>query len=186
MNIQYIKAVKEDKERVTALYEQYLDRGEHLRRILSDCFEAESFLGILAVCEGKLAGFYFGCGLLEFSVPHPELSRELLRFMKGESFFVAGGLLVLPEFRGQGIAGQLMERLKQELQEKQICYFLVEIAMTPEGEVPAKKLYERTGKVLFSRSLPGFYREGYRYGVVCALCGTPCKCGACIEVMEVG
>ena len=186
MEIQYIKAEKVDKEAVIALYEQYLDSGEHLRKILEDCFEEESFLGILAVCEERIAGFYFGCSLLEFSVPHPELSAELLKLMQDGDFFVVGGLLVLPEFRGHGIAGNMIKMLKKELQEKKIRYFLVEIAMTPEGEIPSKKLYELTGKVLFSRAIPGFYQEGYRYGVVCAICGTHCKCGACIEVMEVG
>lgn len=185
MEIQYIEATKADMEPVIALYEQYLDSGEHLRAILTACFEDTSFIGYKAVCDGKLAGFYFGCGLLEFSVPHPKLEQELKELMKDEDCFVVGGLLVLPKFRGQGIARQMILMVRERLLQAGIRYFVVEIAMDPDGAIPSKALYELTGEVIFSRSIPGFYRDGYLYGVVCAICGTHCRCSACIEVMEV-
>lgn len=185
MEIQYIEASKADMEPIIALYEQYLDSGEHLRTILKECFEDASFIGYKAVCEGKLVGFYFGSGLLDFSVPHPELEQELREFMRDEDCFVVGGLVVLPEFRRQGIATKLLLMVKERLIQAGIRYFVVEIAIEPDGSVPSKSLYELTGKVIFGRSIPLFYQEGYRYGVVCAICGTHCRCGACIEVMEI-
>ena len=185
MEIQYIEASKADMEPIIALYEQYLDSGEHLRTILKECFEDASFIGYKAVCEGKLVGFYFGSGLLDFSVPHPELEQELREIMGDEDCFVGGGLVVLPEFRGQGIATKLLLMIKERLIQTGIRYFVVEIAMEPNGSIPSKGMYKLIGENIFSRSIPLFYKEGYRYGVVCAICGMHCRCGACIEVMEV-
>lgn len=90
---------------------------------------------LVAYDEDKLIGT---CGLVT-------------SFDEGEVLNVS----VKSEYRKQGIAGAMLERLLKEGEERGIKHFTLEVR---EGNVPARALYEKLGFVC-EGIRPGFYRN---------------------------
>lgn len=174
-----------DAEAVIPLYEQNIDGGKYVRDTVYESFMDETFIGYQAKVNGKLVGFFTGSCLLEFTVPHPELEEEIRSITGEQEIFVACSMLVLPEYRHLGIATQFCQRIREDLKAKGIPFFMAEIWIFPDGTIPSRKVYEDIGEIVYQKRVDGFYTEGYRYGVVCSVCGKHCKCGALVTLMKV-
>ena len=175
----------ENVGQVVPIYEKYIDGGSFVREGLYESFAAPGFIGYQALADGEMVGFFTGSSLLEFTVPHPELEKEILEITGGEELFVVSSMLVLPAYRHYGIAHRFCEQVRQDLKEKGVRYFLAEIWIFPDGSIPSQHVYEEIGEIVYQKRVDGFYTEGYKYGVVCAVCGEHCKCGALLTLMRI-
>lgn len=182
--ISYKKMTKSDFPEWFRLYEEYLNSGDYIEDTLRRSMESPHFVGIKAEDEGKMIGFLSGTDEMEFTYPHEAKYRRIMNVIDDEKYFSPDSLLVLPEYRGNGIADTMMDQMKDILHKKRYKYFAVEIWVYADGRSPARIPYERMGEVLYKERAPLFYRKSKKYGIKCPICGENCKCGALLEVMK--
>ncbi|MBQ7520359.1 MAG: GNAT family N-acetyltransferase [Clostridia bacterium] len=175
---------KADVPRITELYSTYLTEGQSLADGTFAVWDRGEGLGIKAVDSGEIAGFFSLRKGLELTYPHPALERGVRAAANGQRLYTVDGMLVLPAYRGQGLASRLVDASLPALCAR-ADLALIEIWIYPDGTSPGKIPQERLGEILSCRRVPMFYRDLSRYGMRCPLCGEHCVCGAYIELVKI-
>ncbi len=183
--IEYKEIEEKDLEQVIELYETYLNSGKYISDSIKEAFSSEDFIGFKACDAGKMIGFFTGQGGIGFTYPHPELEKEIREFVGTRKVYTPDGLFMLKEYRGKGIAGELIKRMKKLLIEKKVEIALVELWIYPNGMIPARIPLRGIGETVYHKMVPMFYSKLKEYSIKCPLCGDNCKCGALIELLEV-
>lgn len=184
--IKYSKITKEDREPLTVFYEKYLNSGELIRQSIQIQFEKNAYFGYKAEDAGNgIAYFAFQEGFA-MTCPHEELQREVTEILGNSRYATVDALMVANRYRGYGIAKELAKRNLFELNKRKTDYFVVEIWVYPDGSSPAKGIYESMGEVVYSRFVPGFYKNIAHMGIGCPICGKKCVCSAVLEVIRLG
>ena len=185
MNISITGMTIDDVDTIVALYMKHLDGGDYIEEELRNQMARPDFIGLKAVNEkNKIVGFVMGCDLIEFTIPHHDYEKEIYNILYNKKYWVLQAFLVLPGSRHVGLGSDMILMLKEELIFKGYTNVFIEIWIKPDGTCPSKHCYDMLGKKVWSKVDLKFYEEGYKYGVVCSLCGTRCKCGAMLEVIE--
>lgn len=180
----YEEITAQDLPTITQLYAKHLTAGQSLADGTYAAWERGDCFGTKAVEDGEIAGFFSVRKGLEFTYPHPELEAEVMSFVGARRLYVVDGMLVLPDYRGRGVASRLVAETLPRL--KRVAdLVLVEIWVYPDGSSPGKKAQEKLGEVVFRKLEPMFYREFPRYGMRCPICGESCVCGAWIDVIKI-
>ena len=175
----------EDADTIISLYMQYLDGGDYIEEELRSQMQRPDFVGFKALDDNnRIVGFVMGCSLIEFTIPHPEYEKEIYDVIGQNKYWVLQAFLVLPHNRNAGLGMELILELKKKLRSEGFKYVFIEVWIKPDGTCPSKHCYDMLGKMIWSRVDFHFYVEGYKYGIVCSLCGTHCKCGALLELIE--
>ena len=167
-------------------YEKYLNSGVHVSENTAALFKEGKYFGMKAVCDGECAGFLTLMEGLLLTIPHPEVEKEILDLIGSRRFVTVDAFMTLPKFRGKGIGHALCEKVNAQLLSRGIELFVVEIWVYPDGSSPALGIYEQMGQCLYKKEIPGFYSRSSKYGIVCPVCGTECRCSADMEVIDVG
>ena len=174
----------EDLPRITELYSTYLTEGQSLSDGTYTAWERGGCFGVKAVDRGEIAGFFSVRPGLDMTYPHPALEREVREIAAGRKLYTVDGMLVLPGYRGEGLASRLVDATIPELR-RHTELVLIEIWIYPDGSSPGKAPQERLGEIIYSKKVPMFYRELPRYGMRCPFCGAECVCGAYIELAKI-
>lgn len=183
--IQYSEICEQDVEQVKDLYEMYLNSGKYIRDSIQTAFESKDYVGYKACAGDKIVGFFAGQAGVFFTYPHPEVEKEILEFAGNKKIYNPDALVVLPQYRNQGIAGELIRRMKKNILAKKADLALVELWVYPDQTVPAQKPLLGLGKAVYEKVISRFYQDLHKYGVKCPLCGDKCNCSALIQLLEV-
>ena len=174
----------EDIPQIIALYAKHLTSGESISQAIREAWNKGEYGGYIALSGGETAGFMTVHEGIAFTYPHPALEEELAAFVKDRRIGYCDALLILPDYRNEGVAHHLVRETKKQLVQIGFDYFLSEIWIYPDGRSPAKEVFETMGKIVWQRRIDGFYREFPSYGMSCPFCGENCVCGAWVDVME--
>ncbi|MBR6326504.1 MAG: hypothetical protein IKR61_06825 [Lachnospiraceae bacterium] len=183
--ITYKDIEAEDLDSVIRLYCKYLNDGEEIVKHVRSAFTERDFIGICAYDGDKMVGFYAAQDGVHFSYPHPELEREMLDDVGIDDVYTADSLVVVPEYRGQGIPYYMTEYIRKKLVANSVEYILLEAWIYPDGDAPACRSIDKMGTVVFERRVPMFYKDLAKYGMTCPLCGENCTCGALVQLIRV-
>lgn len=129
--VSYENITEKDLPVITALYEEYLTAGQSLTDATYAAWSRGDCFGTKAVDDGRIVGFFGMRRGLELTYPHPELEAEINAFVGGRSLYIVDGALVLPEYRGMGIASSMVARTLPELR-RRAEFALIEIWIYPD------------------------------------------------------
>ena len=183
--ITYDSVIAGDLYDLTECYERYLNSGETVRSAIRHAFEENVYFGVKAEDEGRGIGYFTFQEDILFTYPHEKLEETVRSFVKNENTVTVDALMVADRYRGRGIAGRLAEKSLEMLRERGVRYMMVEIWVYPDGRSPARRVYEKMGKTVWSSKEELFYKDADKYGISCPICGKKCVCGAYIEIIEV-
>ncbi len=183
--VEFTEILPEDIDNLTQCYEQYLNGGDFVVTSIRKAVQENRYYGVKAKIDNETAGYFsFQKGIV-LTYPYPKYEKELRKASKDRAIDTVDALMVIPRFRQKGLASELAKRAKKELIKRGVTQYMVEIWMYPDGSTPAKKIYEKMGKVLYSKVAPDFYKYAHEYGLVCPVCGRICKCGALLEIIDI-
>ncbi len=182
--LEYCQIEKSDLPEIIDLYTKHLNSGDSFADSINEAWEEGAYRGYKAVCDNKIEGIMTLRKGVVFTYPHPALEKEIDEFLAGRSTYCCDALLVLPNYREEGVAHQLAMKSKQLMLDLGVECFLAEIWLYPNGRAPAKETFESMGKVVWQKRIRRFYSELARYGMGCPICGADCICGAWVDVME--
>ncbi len=184
-NVEFTEILPEDIDELIRYYEQYLNGGDFIGTSIRKAAKENRYYGIKALINNETAGYFsFQKGIV-LTYPYPKYEEELRIASKDSVIDTVDALMVIPRFRRKGLATELAKRARKELIKRGVTQYMVEIWMYPDGSIPAKKIYESMGRVLYSKAVPDFYKYAHEYGLVCPVCGKICKCGALLEIIDV-
>ncbi len=183
--MEYSDFEQKDVDVLTELYREYLNDGDILADLIRDACEKGILFGAKAVENDKTVGIFTFQEGLSFTCPRPDLDSKI-RSLTGNGRIATGDtLVVLPEYRGKGIAGNLTKRDKELFRERNIDYVMVECWVFPDGRSPSLKLHKTIGPLIYEELIPDFYRDISKYGITCPICGENCRCMADILLFDV-
>ncbi len=183
--MEYVDFEINDIDELVLYYGKYLNDGDELLSFIKDAAGKETYFGSKAVENGKTAGFFTFQEGVCFTCPHESLTEKIHALTDGEKTVTVDTLLVLPEMRFKGIAGNLRKRNAFLLKERGISFVLAESWVYPDGRVPSFKVYEDMGSIIYDELFPMFYKDLDKYGISCPICGKVCRCGARILLIDV-
>ena len=192
--IEYQRVTLQDLDEVEALYRKYLDNGSSLRGRIDKIFEKNTTYSCKAVDTdtGKIVGIaVYECGLI-LSCGHHEICETIYDEIGSDAMIYTGeSLLVETDYRDKKISYGLNEHIRAELaalseQRNRPVYVLHEMWVYPNGKTPAFKVVN--GIYGIHRDfgiIPEFYRDYYKCGHLCPICGKNCKCAARITISKI-
>ena len=192
--IDYQCVTLQDLDEVEALYRKYLDNGSSLRERIDKIFSKNSTYSCKAVDTdtGKIVGIaVYECGLI-LSCGHHEICEKIYdEIGKDATIYTGESLLVETEYRDKKISYGLNEhiRTKMEVLAKErgaSVYVLHEMWVYPNGKTPAFKVVNGIYGIFRDFGIiPEFYRDYYKHGHLCPICGENCKCSARITISKI-
>ena len=183
--MEYRPLTDRDIPLITKLYAQWLNGGQIIGDDIRDAWKRDAYFGSIAWIEDRVAGIFTMREGLQFTYPHPDLEAELRALAGEQKIYTSDALLVLPEFRTEGIAHHLIRHTIEQLRRRTPGLVMTEIWIYPDGRCPAREPLETIGTLIYRRRVPLFYKDLSRYGITCPICGTRCVCGAWVELAEV-
>lgn len=182
----YERPVPADEEAITRMYETYLNAGPSIRAYVREGLENEGLVGIKCTDTdtGKLVGIIASRPGLEFTYPHPELEAEIMARWGDEGAYSSDVMIVDPAYRHQGVAKELTLRLREGLITRRAAYIAMELWIRPDGVIPALHPVHYLGEPTVVTVSRDFYKDLGKHGLTCPECGTDCRCGAMIAVID--
>ena len=181
--IEYHPIKAADIPQIKELYATYLNSGDFITEQISKAWEDGTYMGCAAKENDRLIGFLTARPGICFTYPHPELEAELADYVSDRRVAMCDAILVLPEYRRDGLAHVMAKKVREQLIQMGYDIFLEEIWIYPDGRSPAKKILESMGTLIWQRRCDGFYREMEQYGMRCPICGDRCECGAWVNLL---
>ena len=175
---------KADVEEIADIYETYLNSGDAIRKHIHENMNMKDYVGFKATDQGRIIGIMSGRPGIDFTYPHPELEAHIQKLFPGERIFSNESILVLPEYRNQGITHELGRRMVHEVCRKGYHLLLAELWIYPDGSVPAAETTEHWGEIVYEERKNRFYEKLEQYGMLCPVCGKDCVCGALIRLFR--
>ncbi len=192
--IQYLNADENDIDEIERLYRKHLDNGTALRPRLERIFRDPDTLAQKAVDSetGKIAGVDIYTPGISFSCYYPELVKNVEDYVMGAKVYTGEAIFVDNEYRGKRIARTFEKNMSDRLVEiSRLCgekiYVLHEMWVYPDGKTPAYGPV--TGAFNICRDfgiIPHFYRDYFKNGSLCPICGEKCVCSARITISKIG
>lgn len=188
VELEYQRVTKADLPIMIALYDEYLNGGdsstEHLRKAIAE----DGYIGVKCVDKAQGDRFVgvFSClpGIC-FTYDHPELEAFVESRWGGTKLNSGDILVVLPEYRGYGVARELTKQLRVALIQEGVQNLLVEMWNPLNlGDLPAGGIMKYLGEFSWIEDMPDFYKDLYAHGMTCPDCGDgPCRCGATVGMI---
>ncbi len=180
----YLPVEPSDHPIMTALYEQYLNGGSSVSDYIKDGFELGNIIGVKCVYEDKIVGVFTARPGIQFTCGHEDLVLRIAELFK-ENIVSGDMIVVLPEFRGKGIAREMTAQLLKMLLDRGYKYFVAEMwNHADDHDMPAFGSVKRLGSVVFEEAHELFYADLYKQGLTCPECGIYCKCSALVSVIK--
>ena len=183
----YSEVTIEDFGPMLALYERFLNAGEGTWRHLGKSMNAPGYAGVKCMDGDVMAGVISAEPGVGFTCGHEDLAAQIEERWRGKSVYTGDMLVVLPEYRGRGIARRLSEAWREMLISRGCEILVIEgWHRSREDDVPMTGILKYIGRSITLGEYPDFYQQSERYGVLCPECGAHCRCGATICVIELG
>lgn len=182
--INYSLIEETDLLEVICMQETYLNSGDYISQSIQTAFACKNYIGYKACHEKEMIGFFSVQEGIAFTCPHPELEHEIANMVKQRKIYTVDGIIVLEQYQNQGIASELIRRMKEALKQKDAELVLIEMWIYPDNTIPAQKPLAEVGNVVYQKKVPMFYQNIQTYGIACPVCGKQCQCGALIQLME--
>jgi len=192
--IEYSTAKFEDLDEIEALYRKYLDNGSSLRERIDAIFKKDDSYSCKAVDTetGKIIGIaVYECGMI-LSCGHQEFCRKITESIGEDAVIYTGeSLLVETDYRDKKISYGLNEHIKKQLtelsqREGREVYVLHEMWVYPNGKTPAFKVVDGIYGIYKDFGIiPQFYKDYYKHGHLCPICGENCICSARITISKI-
>lgn len=180
----YSLVCRNDLPDLIKLYRGYLNDGDAIDRYIRGNFETDGYIAVKCVCDGKTVGVISANKGLEFTCGHEDLIEKIYKELGNKDIYCGEMLAVLPEFRNQGIAKGLAQRLAEELKEKKARYLVLEEwQRSIEHDTPANGIVKYLGTSETVCIDPEFYKDLAKYGLTCPQCGQNCTCGAKVIII---
>lgn len=180
-----------DFEEVVNLYIEHLNGGDYIRKQIEKEFASEAFIGFKTKINNKIVAISYGTRGMGFTYPRNDIEQEVLDFLKNYDkdfeqgkLFSSDALLVIPEYRNEGFANELMLLLKEAIKCSGYRYVFVEMWRHEDGYIPADAPHNTLGEVIYRKVYLDFYKRLIDFGITCPICGENCKCGAQIEIIK--
>lgn len=180
-----------DLEEVSKLYFKYLNGGDYIKEQIEVEIKSKDFIGFKAKADNKIVALAYGTRGMGFTYPRKDIESDLLDYIRNydktfeeSKIFSSDALLVLPDFRHNGLANKLMLLLRESLIKTGYKYVFVEMWRHIDGFVPAEAPHDLLGEVIYRKEYLNFYNKLIDFGITCPICGRDCKCGAQIEIIK--
>ena len=192
--IEYSQATESDIDEIEVLYRKHLDNGAALRKRLDFVCRDPSTLSCKAVDSetGKLAGLVMYTPGISFSCCYPELVKEVEDYTNDGVVYTGESIFVDDSYRGQNIAHTIEEYSRGRMEDIQKTlgkplYALHELWVYPNGKIPALRIVRDVFKIDHDLGIiQGFYRDYFKNGFLCPVCGENCQCSAQIVLSRIG
>jgi len=175
----------QDLDELVALHAQYLNYGSgiyhHFQQVLSD----PDTVAVKCVHNGRIIGLDIYTRGVALSGGHAELCAEIRGIAADEVVYTGDALLVVPEFRRQGLDRAMLNACREQLRERCAIYVLYELWVHPDGSIPAHHTVEHYEQKIDLGLHPNFYVDFDHYGYFCPICGGKCKCSAQLYLCRV-
>lgn len=145
------KKLQENKDTLISLQRVTLEDVQALLEIEKTTMGLKTYSGYFTEEEIKN---YINNDIVYFIKKNDEIVGSISYEIKDEGHAYESGLVVKPEFQGQGLAKQALAKLLEELSK----FKLVDLAVHPDN-VSAIKLYESAGFVIKERK-ENFFGDG--------------------------
>ena len=181
--MEYVEIEKDDVRTIAELSEANLTHGDTIiNRILEDVREGR-YYGVKAIENGKMAGFYtYVDDSIEFTTPQSELEKKIAEIADGGKVVTGDSIFIYPEFQHRGLGQELARRVSGLARAHGGKYFITEAWIHPDGSIPSHKALLCNGEVVFEKVIPMFYKDIWKLGMECPICGRNCVCGAEIQL----
>ena len=184
---EYTDITVEDLPYLVYLYETYLDSGEYIREVLEEGFRAPGYMGVKCMDGDKVVGVFTARPGIIFTGEHEELIAKISEEWGEYDLFTGDILVVLPEYRNQGIARQLSVELRERLKALGCDRLIAEAwRRSEDADIPASGIMKYLGKETVIGVYDDFYRDFRGHGITCPDCGDEdCSCGAVIYIIDI-
>ena len=185
--LEYSDLSIDDLENMRNLYETFLNSGSGIEEWLREGLANPRYAGIKCMDGDKMVGVFSGRPGIEFTYGHEDLTELIREKWKGYEIFTGDMLVVLPEYRGHGIARRLTTGMKKSLREKGCQRMVAEAWYKPvANDIPASNVMKYLGPHEVVGEYMDFYRDIDKLGMTCPECGPgSCRCGAVVCVIEI-
>jgi len=194
--IEYRKAAAGDIDEIETLYRKYLDDGASLRERIDAIFARDNTYSCVAVDTdtGRIVGLavYENGLVLSCGHEHDALGDSILAELGGDVLIYTGeSLLVESDYRDKKISYGLNEHIRESLRSLSAetgrdVYVLHEMWVYPNGKTPAFKVVNGIYGIHRDYGIiPNFYRNYYKHGHLCPICGENCVCSARITISKI-
>ncbi len=192
--IEYLETNENDIDEIELLYRKHLDNGTALRaRLERICCDSET-LSLKAIDSEseKIVGVVMYTPGVSFSCSYPEIVKEVEDFAGNIPVYTGEAIFVEDGYRNQHIARSFETKIRQKLADigkakDTKIYVLHEMWVYPDGSTPAYGLVSSVFKIRHDLGvIPHFYRDYFKNGSLCPICGENCVCSARITISEIG
>ena len=163
-----------------------LTKGQYIEKCIRSSLAEGNYYGIKALCGEERVGFLTFKRGIEFTYPHPELEERIAAMAPAEKVFVGDGIYVKPGIRKEGIGTEMTRRARDRMLSLGGEYFLGELWVYADGQRPSVTPTNNYGKTVYEEYVPDFYKDNEKYGLLCAVCGEHCRCGAVVRLIRLG
>ena len=184
--LQYSDLSHDDLEETIKLYETHLNSGGEIRFWLREGFDNPLYCGVKCTDGDKMVGMFSVRPGIVFTYHNEELAKQIGERWSGPELFTIDMVVVLPEYRRRGIARELLKRLHGRIVEKGGRRLLVEAWFRAEDSTAPLYglLDEYFKKTEVVGKFDNFYKDLGKHGIACPECGSSCKCGAIVFIVE--
>ena len=182
----YSAVTIDDLSQMLELYTTYLNEGESVEEYLREGLSNKRYCGMKCMDGNRLAGVFTARPGVEFTFNHEDIVQEICDAYPTADLFTADMLVVLPAYRGKGVARVLADGLREDLSRKGCDYLVIEEwHRHAEDDVPVSGVLKYIGDYVTHGVYQDFYRGCEEYGYTCPECGVPCQCGALVCVVTI-
>ena len=182
--VTYSRIDRKDIDWIIAWTFENLTKGDYIRSCILESAAEGNYYGVKAVEGERIVGFLTFKRGIAFTYPHPELEREIAGLADEDTVFNGDGIYVSPEYRRGGVGSTMTRMAREQMLELGGVWFLGELWIYPDGQIPSASPTEDYGITEFERTVPMFYAENEKYGLECAICGRHCRCGAVVRLVR--
>jgi len=183
--LEYSDLEQSDLDEIAGLYELYLNSGTGVKGWLKEGLSSPGYCGVKCTNGGRIVGVISARPGIDFTCRHEDIIRHISRQWSGYKLYTGDMMVVLPEYRGHGIARELTERLRKMLVGCGSQGIVVEAwRRARKHDMPAGGILKYFGQQTIVGIFEDFYKDLGKYGMTCPDCGSSCRCGAKVIVIE--
>ncbi len=172
----------DDLDTFVEMHAEFINYGDGVRPYYQKELEDEDTVAFKYVIDDKIAGMVLFAKGLQLSGSHDDVKEKILSVIKDGSIYTGEALFVLPEYRHHRIVDLLLSAVRERLRDKKVVYSMRELWIHPDGTIPAAFTKGMLGSYIDIGTYPLYYKDFSKWGFICSLCGTNCRCSAQIMI----
>ncbi|MDD4074498.1 MAG: GNAT family N-acetyltransferase [Eubacteriales bacterium] len=176
----------EDLDELVRLHDIYLNYGEGIRPHFEKALQDPASVALKCVIDGRIAGIAVYIKGVFLSGGHADICQRI-QLAAGDALIYTGdALLVLPEYRRQGMDEAMVDIAKERIRALGGSYALHELWVHPDGRTPARRTPGFYDSCIDMGEFKNFYYDFDHFGYYCPICKGKCVCSAHIYLCYLG